>query len=398
MRVVLGGGYRSEDFERTGSRGLIGSREISYGFAEARVPLIANNPERPFMQALDLNLSGRYESYSDVGDTATPKVGLRADVVRDVVLRGTWGKSFKAPSFYQLLYGQTVILYPASIVGGPASGTVFYVTGGNPELRPERSESWTFGVEYRPHWMQSMQLSATYFSVDYIDRVVMPMSAPTTAWTNPDYQQFVVRNPSAAAQATLIDQAARFINASGGDYNPSEVAAIVGNVDTNASAQFVDGVDLSYRQDFDIGQDRLNVFANATWTSLSQKTLRSTPERTLSGNLGQIPDYRVRGGATWRHKNFSTTAVVNHTSSETDPGVSPSRHVASWTTTDLNIEYAVQRGWLSGANVSVAVQNLFDLAPPYAESPGIVLQGLYFDSANASFLGRTVALTVRKRF
>ena len=45
---------------------------------------------------LDLSLSGRYDSYSDAGDTFNPKVGFSWRPSSLIELRGNWGTSFRA--------------------------------------------------------------------------------------------------------------------------------------------------------------------------------------------------------------------------------------------------------------------------------------------------------------
>ena len=57
-------------------------------FAEFNIPIVKN---------LELNAAVRYDDYSDFGNTTNPKVSLRWNPVRQLLLRGSWGTGFVAP-------------------------------------------------------------------------------------------------------------------------------------------------------------------------------------------------------------------------------------------------------------------------------------------------------------
>ncbi len=102
---------------------------------------------------MDVSLSARAEDYSDLGKSTNPRIGIRYVPLNDLALRATWGKSFKAPSFFQLHSMSLLYAYAATTSGytGPVSGaTVLIAQGGNVDLKPERSTSWTLGADYTP--------------------------------------------------------------------------------------------------------------------------------------------------------------------------------------------------------------------------------------------------------
>ena len=399
VRVAVGGGHRREEYRRDDGVVVAGSRDVNYAFGELQVPLVTESSSRAGLHALDLNISGRYEDYSDFGSTATPKVGLRYVPAEGLTLRTTWGESFKAPTFQQALSSQTVALYPGSIFALPAGQTVLYRTGGNPDLEPERATSWTLGVDYAPPAISGLRLSATYFNIDYRDRVVQPILSPLQALSESIYSSFVVNNPSSTLQADVVSNA-QFFNVSGGPYDPAAVAALINNQDANAAAMAASGVDLGYRQRFAFGAGELDLFANATWIDVSQQLLAGLPEIGVSGNIGNIPEFRARVGGTWVVGAFSATGVVNYVDEFSDTGMTPNRPINSWTTVDANFAYSFGRtpGSDNGVLISLAIANLFDEEPPFAASPGLFNQGLSYDSTNASPIGRFVSLGLRKRF
>ena len=56
----------------------------------------------PILKTLEGNIAVRYDHYSDFGSTTNPKVSLRWQPVPSLLLRGSWGTGFLAPSLYQL--------------------------------------------------------------------------------------------------------------------------------------------------------------------------------------------------------------------------------------------------------------------------------------------------------
>lgn len=400
IRTAFGGGWRQESFELSSMTSpqsdISGERDIRYVFGEALIPLVPDSEDRIGLRSLEISASGRFEDRSDFGSAATPKVGLRYEPVSGLTLRATWGKSFKAPSFQQLLQNRTAVLFPASAFRVTGGGAAFFVTGGNPDLGPERSRSWTVGGDFSLDGRAPLTLSATYFNIDLTDRVVIPVSPSSAALINPIFESFVDRDPTAQEQADLLANVSRFVNLSGAPHDPDTVIAIVRNLQQNALSQRIEGVDVSYRQEL----GAVSAFANATWIDLRQQSVPAAPEVTLSGTIANVPDIRARGGLTWEKSGLAVTGIVNFVSSSTDTGVTPNANIDSWTTVDANLSYEFDSnaGALSDMRIALSATNLFDRDPPFAFSPSLLQQGIFFDSTTASPIGRLISVTVRKRF
>ena len=73
-------------------------RDITAAFAELSVPIVGADNALTGIRALSLSASGRYDDYSDFGDTSNPRFGLTYKPFDSVTLRGAWGTSFVAPS------------------------------------------------------------------------------------------------------------------------------------------------------------------------------------------------------------------------------------------------------------------------------------------------------------
>jgi vitamin B12 transporter len=101
--------------------------------------------------SLDIVASIRHDSHSRFGGFSTGRLSTNWRVASDLTLRGNLGNAFRAPSNYELFAPSTTY-----------NNVTYYV--GNPDLQPETSVNFDFGLEYRPG-NQGM-LSATFFAAE----------------------------------------------------------------------------------------------------------------------------------------------------------------------------------------------------------------------------------------
>ena len=110
------------------------------------LPLIGPQTHVAGIERLALSAALRAEDYDSFGRIATPKVGLVYEPTADLSIKGTWGKSFKAPTLFQRYWTKTAYLYDPAPFGGsgfPAGSTVLVNWGGNTDLKPERATTWS---------------------------------------------------------------------------------------------------------------------------------------------------------------------------------------------------------------------------------------------------------------
>lgn len=109
----------------------------------------------------------RIDDHEEFGTEVTYKTAL-AYLLQSTgtKFKGTWGTGFKAPTLYQL--------YAPGI---PA----YYFLGGNPNLDPEKSESFDVGFE-QGLFKNRLRFSAVYFNNEY-DDLIEYYSDPVT-WTS----------------------------------------------------------------------------------------------------------------------------------------------------------------------------------------------------------------------
>lgn len=153
------------------------SYDVSEIYGEVKVPVL---------ESLELNGAIRYSDYSTFGGTTTGKLGFLWRPVEDFVFRGTYSTGFRAPNLGEL-YGLTQfdaqLVDPCGPTGSPvvnrangvsagleqacvnqgvpdnfeqANTQISTFTGGNPQLEPEESKSWTVGFVYSPAWAENL--------------------------------------------------------------------------------------------------------------------------------------------------------------------------------------------------------------------------------------------------
>jgi len=398
-RAALGAGTRHEsiDYYDVGYPPLAsGNRDVRYVFGELNAP-IYTRAGLPGLDNLTLSASGRYDDYSDSEGKFVPKVGFVYGPADSVNIRASMGKSFSAPTIRSLTGPVQVDVLSIPDPNSP-SGTsqILYSNGGNSALKPETATTWSAGIDYDPEWAPGLHLTATYFDIDYRNRV-FGFTEPQNSFTDPTYSPLVTRNPSASAQSALIAGAGGgFFNFSGAPYNPATTTAIVNGTSVNLSRQQISGVDLGGAYKMPLRGGVLNLFLNGTYLTLTQQITPASSSENIAGIAFNPPRIRVRGGGTWTSGPWSTTLTANWLGSSTNTYVVPFTKISSWTTVDAQVAYAPRlTGIWSGVKLSLSAQNLFNRNPPYLTFDGF-LPGVHYDSTNASPLGRFVTAQLRK--
>ncbi|KAK0360656.1 hypothetical protein LTR94_026459, partial [Friedmanniomyces endolithicus] len=369
LRLAIGGGYRYNSFEDTNASGSQsnggGSIDSSYAFGELNVPVIS--PEQDFNWAYRISINGalRYERYPGIGDVATPKLGLSWAMTPDISLKGSWGKSFRAPTLYQQYQPRAVYLFPPAALGATgtsASAGAILILGGNPDLKPEKATTWSTTLALHPRALPGASLEVSYFSVRYRDRIVSPITLLAQALSNPIYRDQIIFNPSATQQAAAIASAGTFLNISGVPYEPANVVAIVDNANLNAGRQRARGIDVLASYDAAIAPDqRLRLSLDIANLESDQQLSAGQPTYDLAGTIFNPPHWRGQAAVAWTGGNLTLAANGNYTGGVSDTRSTPAVRVNAMTTLDLTARYRVDpEAPLGGLEFSLSVQNLFN--------------------------------------
>lgn len=379
---------------------LPGPRRIDAAYAEMLAPLVSEDNALPGVRRLDLSIAGRIERYSDFGTTQNPKIGLNWSPVEGLVVKSAYGTSFRAPSFNDQRQGLSSTLYqpaPLSDPNSPTGSTVVLALIGNmPGIGPERAKTWTTTAEWKPSLAPGLKLTATYFDVRYRDRI---------ASINGDIYNALISRPIYAALLTDAPAANVVANYYASPYfsNPfnipaSDVKVIVDARVQNLAIVNEDGVDIDvdYRRETSIGQISLGLAATYV-LNVKQAVTALSPRAQTVGTVGNPVRLRARARAGWTRGNFDLAAFANFTDGYTNQTVTPNTHINAWTTIDLNLGYRFdqQQGPYKDLKASIAISNLFDRDPPFANLRTSA-SGIGFDSDNASPIGRAIAVQLTK--
>jgi outer membrane receptor protein involved in Fe transport len=196
-----------------------GRYDLDEVFGEAFIPLITPENDAVFshltafgrIRHVNSSVNGAFTTWSAGGSFAP---------VADITLRGNFTRSFRAPSITELFSPRAPIntavpdlCSTANIGGGPvpklrranctaflarypgatpliaATATTAALSGGNPALRNERADSFTYGAVLRPRFLSGLTLAVDYVNIrisDPIANLTVPQIAQG-CFDNPDF-------------------------------------------------------------------------------------------------------------------------------------------------------------------------------------------------------------------
>jgi len=168
---------------------------VKEAYLELVVPVIA---EMPFIQQLDIEAAVRSSDYDTIGSTTASKIGLNWAISDDLRIRASSSISVRAPNLSELFSpGVTTgafLIDPCDItqinlgtssraancaaLGIPvgwanpnAANAKQLITGGNPDLTEEESDSFTFGLVITPDAIKGLSLSIDYWDIEITDAI-----------------------------------------------------------------------------------------------------------------------------------------------------------------------------------------------------------------------------------
>ena len=406
-RVAVGGGFREVSLDAsinqitpTTTRSLLSysdERAIGFGYGEASLPFVGDQNELPLIRKLTASIAVRYERYSGIGGLATPKVGVIWSPIHALTIKGTWGRSFKAPTLSQQNQIMNGTLVPATnyLPAPPDNRPVLLIAGGNSDLKPEKATTWTIAAVLEPPSVEGLKLEASYFKVRYTDRVARPIARTSTAFTGNLYQDLITYSPSAALVTAFVSRLPLGVtNQTTGAFNPANVGAIINNQFQNVASQDLDGYDLAATYNFSIGQDRFNVEGSASYLESAQRLSTNQPQIDIAGTIFNPPHWRGRGSANWSRDNFSMTVSATYIGGTSDRRTTTWVDVGAFTSFDTSARVKTKgNGLLANVDVLLTVANIFNKKPSFIAATGISPN---FDAVNYPSTGRLVSVAITK--
>ncbi|UNK58635.1 TonB-dependent receptor [Pseudoxanthomonas daejeonensis] len=352
------------------------SRQVSEVYGEVVVPVLS---DMPGARKLDFEAAYRYSHYSDNPSTNTWKLGLIWTPFEGVSLRGVKGFSIRVPNFGELYSPigmvtlghisdpcQDVLILQdsdrmancAATVPGwtgplprPNQNTPRVYTGGNPDLEPETSNSFSYGVVWQPSFVRGLDLTADYWEID-IENVITSIAYGTimnncvNASGGPDmgYCQFVNRHTTSGTGHQVGEV----------DYVQAQYA--------NLAGRRTRGIDLGAHYGFDLGPGRYRIALNGTRNLERRVIAQRGSEGSDDAGQFQYPDFKATMLNKYEVGQFSfglTTRYNSKSRYEMNDQSLETRempYVPSYWLHDLNISWFPTTRY----SVSLGIKNLTD--------------------------------------
>jgi iron complex outermembrane receptor protein len=313
VKAAVGLEYRYEEINsvrtnanRTGdivggseSTSVFGDRDIKSLYAEVSIPLT---------EMAEVQVAGRYEDYSDFGDTTKPKIALKVKPIEGLLLRGAFGQSFRAPDM-PFLYSSGSVSFTAQFLEDPLRpddepNQIRTVGGGNPELQPEETDSYYIGgVVDLGKFVDaldglSVQVDLWRFEqTDVISRlsatqIVANAGTPETG-PDPFWSSFITRLPP----------------------GPGETYGVIQEVSTqwqNLDAQDTQGVDVAIQYILttdEMGEFRFKV--EGTYVDSFEFTNSFGDVAEFAGTWNQ-PKWRGNGTIAWKRGDWAASLFISY--------------------------------------------------------------------------------------
>jgi iron complex outermembrane receptor protein len=388
VEMIIGAEWRKEAVQFDSLFGA-SEREVGGGFAEVEVPLLGESKQLPAVHELTLTLAGRFDRYTDFGEIFSPQSGLVWRPSRDVAVRATYGRSFRAPSLYELYLPR---VQSPTLVADPRRAETYgavQLAGGNSELEATRGESFAAGIEFTPQSIMPLTLSATYWHVVMNDRVV-PLNPVFAIAHEAEYSDRVLR-ATPSAEDLAAGRPGRILQIDASRLN-------LGRLTTS-------GVDLGANYEFDLTAGHFAADVKATWIGKYESfDLPGEPavaRVNVANTLGTVTKWRAISRLDWRRGPLNATAYVRFIPSydDTRAGVRNGRTIPSQTFLDLQFSVDVGKlmdglQLLSGVELAGGALNVLDELPHFAEVNGV--QG--YDTSQGDLKGRFWYVRLGKSF
>ena len=422
-------------------------RDVKSAYAELYLPFVGPDQNVPAMRSFAVNVSTRYDDYSDVGSTTNPKIALNWEIIDAVMLRANYAEAFVAPALtsrganavgltgesgFAGIAGQglpggpptiSTASFPTAIgiPGCPPGSTTcslnnvtgLFLTGGSGTLQPQTGKTWSFGIDITPVAVPGLRVSITQWTNELRGGITAPV--PSLALGSADLSGLIQFFPAGATPAQIAAASAGLpqtgaLNANTFFFYNFQQRNVL-NLD-------VEGIDIAASYDFETEAGAFNIGAALTHkTKFDQFFGANGTKFSVLGTAGfntTFPSVENEGRLSFGYEreafafrvfynylgdylNWSGTAAVQPTRAAGLPNGGGGDPVSSFSTVDVNVSYQ-----LRNTQLFLDATNLFDEDPPqyniFAIGGNNGVGTAAYDPVNASPLGRVLTLGVRTRF
>ncbi|NHZ98713.1 TonB-dependent receptor [Massilia sp. CCM 8734] len=395
LGFALGGEFRRDEADYRVNRALA-SQASSSGYADAQdqsgsrnIGAVFTELNIPVIKDLEVNLAARYDDYTDFGHSFNPKVALRWQPSKQVLLRGSFNKGFRAPTLYDLHGPQTTtntgnswndpVLCPG---GTPAPGANPNIScdqqqnirgGGNPDVKPERSRTYSAGIVLEP--TNNLTLTGDYWDIRLKDQI--SALAEESIFSNyQKYQNLYFYN----AARTRLDYVLAITQNLGEVKTRGVDLGLLWRLQRGQFGNFTVGVEGTYVDRYDYQNERNGPFTvNAGRFADASPVFRWRHTATLGWTRGPV------------NMTLSNRYLSGYDDQPDADGVVPGRvgHYSTWT---LAGTYTANQK----VSVTAGVKNLLDDDPPFTLQSTTFQQG--YDPRYTDPIGRTFYVRATYKF
>jgi outer membrane receptor protein involved in Fe transport len=270
-------------------------------------------------------------------------------------------------------------------------------SGGNPNVNPEKADTWTVGAVLRPDFLPGFSLSADYYDIK-IKGAIGQLGS------------------QAVLNGCLIDNVPQLCDLV--TLNAGGTPILVGDVFINVNENRVRGLDVeaSFSRDVSLfggGDEAIGARVFASWLFENGETLGSGVYRDRAGQTGiqpsngapyGLPDFKLTGNLSYRNGGFTSFLQGRFIGSGTmeNPvgGATPVSYnkVDSAFYLDLRLSQEIEIGPDQSAEVFFAVTNLLDKDPPI--TPYFSVFGAHPQQTNSvlfDLIGRRYTMGIKIR-
>jgi iron complex outermembrane recepter protein len=449
---VLGSGAASPD--------IFGTYNVKEAFGELIIPVFE---DESFAKNLTIELGGRYSDYSTAGKSYTYKGAVGYEPVDGLKFRGNYQRGARAPNIGELFNPQVTGLVGLTVdpcasfntqtnlpianpnlananfrniciaqgalanqigsIGTPSAGQANQTSGGNPNLKVEKTTTYTAGVVWQPTFVPKLSISVDYFNIKVTGAISTPSATDVlSACFGTPFGAGVNAASASSAACTSIRRNPLQGGLDGGD---TSVARGLPLVLSNLGRITTDGIDLAVNYSRDLGFADYSFSFNGTWTNSNK--FQSTPTALNRECVGFIsgscapsqPEFawtqrssltfadRVTASLLWRHISKLRQEPDDIVNGNGPACGATGNTTGSCSGVDFSRIKATDYFDLSGrfelsdnVTLTVTVQNLLDKQPKFV---GSGIGGGTFNSGNVlqstfDTLGRRYAASVKFKF
>ena len=393
LTVAIGGEYRKETYMIGAGDNLARYKEGPQSFAAYSLSDAGNfsrNAKSAYINFITkpvdgwtVDIAGRYEDYSDFGDTAIGKLTTRYDFSDAFALRGTVSTGFRAPTMGESFYSSTNVAPTSATVQLPPASPAAALLGFK-ALKPEKSFNASAGIVLRPVDRLVATIDAYYIKIN--DRIAGTSAIRGLVNGTP---QTNLINGIPAYDAVMAAIASRGV--------------VIDNVPTVSVQTFTNGVDTRtwgvdfsarYPVDLPFGSLDLTFSANYNDTKVTKNLIGAalfTAQAEANLETAQ-PKYKFLLGANFTSGRFSANLRQSYQGKSVVlvfagiSGYGPYEGVVKATPlTDLELSYEMT-DW---ATLSVGATNLFDKTP---EIPALMPSSVSIPSGTSPYINGSTTI------